>query len=201
MKNKKLNLLAIAASPRRNGNSETLLDRAVVGVREKGLSVKKIILSELDIKPCIAGCGACYRLGECVIEDDMQALYRDLLTLDVLLVSAPIYFQGLPAQLKCAIDRCQALWARKFILKKGLIDKRLKARRRGGAILVCASRNVKNTFTGAIITLKAWYNTLDIHYKKEFLTEGLEAEADALKHKELLRGAMRFGRVLAERRF
>jgi len=191
-----MRILAISSSSRRNGNSETLLDRALFGLNKKGAVIKKVILTELNISPCVAGCQACYKIGECIIEDDMQDIYKDLLACDMLITASPIYFQGLPGQLKCAIDRCQALWARKFVLKKELVDKKSKAKRRGAAILVCASRRVKNTFTGAVITLKAWYNTLDIKYKKEFSAEGLEQESAALKDKKLLRQAVEFGKRL-----
>ncbi|MBI4335575.1 MAG: flavodoxin family protein [Candidatus Omnitrophica bacterium] len=191
-----MKILAIAASSRRNGNSETLLDRALFGMTRKGVTIKKMILTELAISPCTAGCRACYKLGECVVKDDMQALYKDLLACDVLLVASPIYFQGLPCRLKCAIDRCQALWARKFVLKKPLIAKSKIGKRRGAAILVSASRKVKSTFTGAAVTLRAWYNTLDIDYKNEFLAEGLEEEAAALKDKRLLKKAVGFGKKL-----
>lgn len=191
-----MRILAISSSSRRNGNSETLLDRALFGLKKKGTVIKKVILTELNISPCVAGCQACYKIGECIIKDDMQDIYKDLLACDMLITASPIYFQGLPGQLKCAIDRCQALWARKFVLKKELVDKKSKAKRQGTAILVCASRGVKNTFTGAVITLKAWYNTLDIKYKKEFLAEGLEQESAALKDKKLLKRAVEFGKKL-----
>ena len=155
---------------------------------------------------------ACAKTGECIIRDDMQAIYEDLLSADILLVANPIYFQGLPCQLKCVIDRCQALWARKYILKRRTPSPlwgegprlRREARRgegkkgrRGAAILVCASSGAKNTFTGAIITLKAWFKTLDIDYKKEFLAEGLEEETAALKDKKLLTNAIKFGNSLS----
>lgn len=187
-----MKILAIAASPRRNGNSETLLDMATSGIKKKKRAVvKKVVLANLDILPC-TGCTACLKTGECIIKDDMQVLYDDLLSADVLLIASPIYFKGLPCQLKCAIDRCQALWARKYILGR-VKGKRGKVKGRGAAILVCASSSVKGMFLGAIITLKAWFKTLDITYKKEFLAEGLENKSAALKDKKLLKRAVEFG--------
>ncbi len=188
-----MKILAISSSPRRHGNSETLLDEALSGINKKGIIIKKVILSELNIAPC-NGCEVCFKTGECVIKDDMQALYKDLLSCNILLISSPIYFQGLPCQLKCVIDRCQALWARKYILKKALVTK--KAKRQGSAILVCASAGLKNTFTGAIITLKALFKTLDISYKKEFLAQALEGKNAASEDKALLRIVADFGNKL-----
>ncbi len=187
------NILAIASSPRRHGNSETLLGEVLSAFDKKNFIVKKIVLSDLNILPC-NGCQACFKTGRCIIKDDMQALYKGLLACDILLVASPIYFQGLPCQLKCAIDRCQALWARKYILKKTPLNK--NARRIGGAILVSASAGAANTFKGAIITLKALFKTLDILYKKELLVEGLEEKSDAAKNRVLLKKAYVFGKNL-----
>jgi multimeric flavodoxin WrbA len=198
-----MKVLAIAASPRRNANSETLLDRALAGMKGKNTKIKKIVLAQLHINPC-HGCLACHKTGECVIEDDMQPLYENLLEADILLVASPIYFMGLPCQLKCVIDRCQVLWARKHILKKSQVtshksqvqDKKQKGRRWAAAILVCASSGVKNMFTGSIRTLKAWFKTLDMEPRDPFIAEGLEEEAAALKDKKLLKQAVKFGKDL-----
>lgn len=179
-----MKVLAISSSPRRNGNSETLLDIALSEIKKKDASVKKVILTDLKIAPCNS-CGDCFKTGECSIKDGMQVLYKNLLACDFLLIASPMYFQGLPCQLKCAIDRCQALWAKKYVLKRDLVEKNRKTKRHGAAILVCASSGMKNTFTGAIITLKAWFSVLGIRYKKEFSTEGLE-DKNAVSRDEVL---------------
>lgn len=184
-----MKILTITASYRRGGNSETLLDQAVLGLQ--GNDIKKVVVKDLNISPCI-NCQTCFKTGECAIKDDMQPLYKDLLEYDCLLVASPIHFQALPCKLKCVIDRCQAIWARKYVLKKPVADK--DKNRKGAAILVCASKGAHNTFTGAINTLKAWFNTLEVHYKGEFLQEGLEDKDAAKNDKEALKRAEEFGK-------
>lgn len=191
-----MRILAITSSARRSGNSETLLNRALAGIKGRNIVVKKMILANLRINPC-DGCLACMKTGECIIKDDMQSVYEDLAAADILLVAGPIYFMGLPCRLKCVIDRCQVLWARKHVLQRPKTrDQRLKTKRTkksGGAILVSASSGIKDMFTGSVKTLKAWFNTLDIKYKGELIAEGLEGESDALKKKDLLKKAYKFG--------
>jgi len=53
-------VLGIAGSPRRGGNSETLLDRALDGARETAPDavIEKIVLDEMRIGPC-KNCGYC----------------------------------------------------------------------------------------------------------------------------------------------
>lgn len=188
-----MKVLAISASPRRNANSETLLD-AVLSAFKKGVFVKKIVLADLKIFPC-DGCMACLKIGECVIKDDMRQVYEDLLQCDLLLVASPIYFQALPCQLKCVIDRCNALWARNHLIKK---SKRSKKKRFGAAILVSGSVGARHTFTGPVITLKAWFHTLGVEYKKELRAEGLEEESAVFKNKKFLKKAADFERRFVE---
>jgi multimeric flavodoxin WrbA len=85
------------------------------------VKVRSINPTNLDIKPCKA-CSGCYHDGHCVIEDDMQRLYKKFDRADIILVSTPVYFNGVTAQLKIMIDRCQALWASKYRATEPVID-------------------------------------------------------------------------------
>jgi len=51
-------LLAIYGSPRRRGNTATLLNAAVEGARDAGAGVETVVLRDLKISPCleIYGC-------------------------------------------------------------------------------------------------------------------------------------------------
>ena len=108
-------IIAILGSPRKEGNSDILLNSAIKGAKSNGASVEKIIVRDLQIAPCNS-CGGCWEKGVCVIEDDMQKMYPKLVDADGIIVSSPIYFMGVSAQLKAFIDRCQAFWARKYVL-------------------------------------------------------------------------------------
>jgi len=99
--------LGISASPRK-GNSEFLLKEAMGAARAaspEGTVFDTYSLRGKKMAPCVS-CFRCgERGGECVIEDDFQAL-RDLwLAADVILYSVPVYHMGMPGQLKCFIDR------------------------------------------------------------------------------------------------
>ncbi len=65
-------VLAFAGSPRRNGNSETLLDWVLAAMaQDPDVSVEKIALTEAGINPC-KGCNACQKLNKCVQRDGMD---------------------------------------------------------------------------------------------------------------------------------
>ncbi|MFA5398328.1 MAG: flavodoxin family protein, partial [Methanogenium sp.] len=65
-----VHILAFATSPRRHGNSETLLDALLDAMAAEGdVTVEKYALDEIDIRPC-RGCNACEKLNRCIIKDD-----------------------------------------------------------------------------------------------------------------------------------
>jgi multimeric flavodoxin WrbA len=105
-----MKLLAIAGSPRKKGNSTSLMLQAVEGARERGATVEVLSARDLKVAGCLA-CESCKRSAEavCVQNDDMQAVYAAIRDCDALLLASPVYFYGLTAQLKAIVDRCYAL--------------------------------------------------------------------------------------------
>lgn len=97
-------VLAIVGSPRRNGNTEILVDEVLRGAREAGAAVEKVILSELDLAPCDA-CKACADTGECIIVDAMYDLFTAMERSQVWVLGTPVYWWGPSAQFKIFIDR------------------------------------------------------------------------------------------------
>ena len=98
-------VLAIVSSPRKNGNSELLVDEFIKGAQESGQKVEKICLREKKISPCLA-CESCLRNGgTCVQKDDMAEVLQKLITADVIVLSSPVYYYSVCAQLKTMIDR------------------------------------------------------------------------------------------------
>lgn len=98
-------VLAIVSSPRKGGNSELLVDEFVKGAKEAGNTVEKVCLREKKIAPCLA-CEACLRNGgTCVQKDDMAEVLAKLIDADVIVLSTPVYYYSVCAQMKAMIDR------------------------------------------------------------------------------------------------
>ena len=114
---KEMMVLGIAGSPRRGGKPELLLDEVLKGAARRGARIKKVVLKDLKIAPCDHS-DACLKTGKCNIEDDMQMVYQDLEEADRIILASPIQFMTVTAEMKAMIDRCQALWARKYVLKQ-----------------------------------------------------------------------------------
>ncbi|RJR20809.1 MAG: flavodoxin family protein [Desulfobacteraceae bacterium] len=114
-------LVGISASPRRGGNSEQLLEAFLNGAAREGWQTEMIPLNSLNFRSCQA-CDRCATTGKCVINDDMQLLYKKVASCQGLVMATPIYFGTLSAQLKMFMDRFQCWWHAKYSLKKPFIS-------------------------------------------------------------------------------
>jgi len=164
-----MKVLGIMGSPRRQSNTEILLDKALEGAREAGAEVEKVLASKLKISPCLE-IYACRKDGDCAIKDDMQLLYKKLLEADHIIFASPIFFYGVTSQAKALVDRCQALWVRKHVLDMGKEDKRV---RRGVFISVGATRGTK-LFDGAVLTVKYFFDAIGVKYSGDLLVRGVD---------------------------
>lgn len=103
-------ILILSGSPRKGGNSDILCDEFMRGAAEAGHEVEKLRVSEKKI----GYCSACYYCrdhgGVCVKKDDMAELLQKMIGADVIVLSSPVYFYSIDAQLKAVIDRTVARW-------------------------------------------------------------------------------------------
>lgn len=188
-----MRLLGIGGSPRRGGNTDLLLAEVLRGA-SRGAEVKTIILSDLNIAPC-QHCDDCLKTGDCTTRDDMQLVYRELEAADRLVLASPLYFMGVTAQLKAMIDRCQALWARKYKLNKPPLG---DGRERRGLFISVGGRSKANQFRPALATVKSLFRTLDITYAGELVFPGIDEKGAITKHPDALKQAYLAGQRLVE---
>jgi len=189
-----LRVLGIAGSPRRGGNTDLLLAEAMKGAASRGAEVKTIILNDLKIAPC-QHCDACLEAGRCKVGDDMQMVYRELEAADRIVLASPIHFMGVTAQMKAMIDRCQALWARKYVLKLPPLG---NGRERKGLFISVGGRKIANVFDGALVTIKSLFTVLDVTYAGALLFRNMDEKGAIAKHPDALRQAFLAGQKLAE---
>jgi multimeric flavodoxin WrbA len=164
------------------------------GAQSRGAEVKTIVLNDLEVTPC-QHCDACLEAGKCRIDDDMQMVYGELEKADRIVLASPVHFMGLTAQAKAMIDRCQALWARKYVLKKPPLGDR---RQRKGLFISVGGMKLASLFDSALITVKALFKVLDITYAGELLFAGIDEKGAIKKHPEALKQAFAAGQRLVE---
>ncbi len=187
-----MKVLGIAGSPRRGGNTDLLLAEVMKGAASRGAEVKTIVLNDLKVAPC-QHCDACLETGRCKVEDDMQMVYRELEDADRIVLASPIQFMGVTAQMKAMIDRCQALWARKYVLKLPPLGNR---RDRKGLFISVGGRKIANLFEPALVMIKTVFRILDVTYAGELLFPGMDEKGAIAKHPDALSQAFLAGQEL-----
>ncbi|MBU2609204.1 MAG: flavodoxin family protein [Chloroflexi bacterium] len=186
-------VLGIAGSPRRGGNTDILLDEVLEGAASRGARVKKVILAGLKIASCDHS-DACLKTGKCYIKDDMQSIYQDLEEADVIVLASPIQFMTVTAELKTMIDRCQAFWARKYVLNQPPLGEK----ERKGLFIAVGGTKFAKLFEPAQATIKALFNTLNVTPAGELLFRGVDEKGAIRQHPEALKQAFEAGQKLVE---
>lgn len=187
-----INVLAFAGSPRRNGNSETLLDWVLAAMGEEpDVSIEKIALTEANIHMCM-GCNACEKLNKCIQRDGMDAVHDKIIEADCIVLSSPIFCMGLAAQAKALVDRAQVFRSRKYVLKLPIVLPERRGKRLG-VFLATAGQDWSYVFDAAIPSVKCFFHVIevkdaDISYlminnvdEKGAIEKHLTAKADAEK--------------------
>ena len=123
-----MKILGISCSPRKDGNTVTMLDRALKAAQGDGAEVELYSVSDKNLQPCDR-CWGCRDTGKCHIQDDMQELQDRMVAADGIIFGTPIYFYGMTAQAKTVMDRTITLNQ----------PERSLANKVGGVVAVCGS--------------------------------------------------------------
>ncbi len=185
-----LRVLGVSTSPRVKGNSDLLLHEALIGASAAGAVVEYRSLRALDIGGCQV-CNYCWEHGTCRIEDDFQRIFPKLLEVDRLIFATPIFFMSVCGQGKLLIDRCQCLWARKYVLKQPASPDATWHRR----AMVIAVGGTKGTkmFDCVRLIMKYWLNALDMDYALNLFVNQVDTRGAIVKHPSAMKEAFRLG--------
>lgn len=152
-------VLILTGSPRVGGNTDTLVSSFVSGLESKKITWERVNVAQKDISPCTS-CDGCNETGECVIDDDMQELYKKIDNSKAVVLASPIFFGNVSAQMKTFIDRLQKYWFVNFG-NKHLVSKKIRKKRIGFFICVGGMKN-KKYCEGAKITVDVAFLNLNI---------------------------------------
>ena len=104
-----MNVIAINGSPRKTGNTATLLEYATKGSRSKNAIAEIIHLYDLQYKGCISCFGCKLKdnagIGVCVANDELSPILEKVMNCDVLLLGSPIYYSDVTGMMRCFMER------------------------------------------------------------------------------------------------
>ena len=173
-------VLILSGSPRKGGNSDKLCDEFARGASEAGNEVEKIRVVEKKIAPC-TGCYYCKdHNGKCALNDDMGEILQKIIDCDVLVLSSPVYFYSVCAQLKAVIDRTVARWTE--IANKELY------------YIATAAEEDKDTLDTTLACFHGFARCIDGYEEKGTLYgKGVYEKGDVLNRPELMLIAYEMG--------
>jgi multimeric flavodoxin WrbA len=172
-------VLGISSSPRQKGFTTLLLNESLAGAISAGAKTDKIILNDLNIRPC-RECWQCADNSSCPQTDDMKIVYDKVGKADAIIIASPVYFTTVPAQLKLMIDRFNSVWSPRHRNKKIRPPAMVKT----GAFICVAGENKAEYFRNSRSVVKAFFGTAGIKYSKELFvggTDKLTANSTAIK--------------------
>jgi len=189
-----MKIMAIYGSPRREGNTSLLLKQAVAGARQAGAEVEEVVLRDLRMSPCLELYG-CKKDGRCIIRDDFQRLYDQLLACQALMLASPIFFYTVSAHTKILMDRCQSLWVKKYWIDQVPFGQ--GEIKRKGLFISAGATGGKRLFDGTLLSIRYFFDVLDMELWHALLYRRLDFEGDVLRHPEYLDEAFQAGEALA----
>jgi multimeric flavodoxin WrbA len=188
-------IVAIYGSPRRRGNTATLLKQAVAGARDAGAQVEEVVLRDLKLSACLE-IYSCRQDGECRIRDDFQKVRDRVLASAGLMLASPIFYYAVSAHTKILMDRFHSVW-----VKKHWVDadrKPASTVRRKGLFISAGATRGKRLFDGALLSMRYFFDTIDTDLWRALLYRGLEHEGEVQEHPDYLNETYQAGRNLVE---
>lgn len=107
----------------------------------------------------------------------MRPLYEAIETTNLIILISPLYFFSVSSRMKIFIDRCQALWAKRFVLKEPVWQG--EGIRKGGIALVGSTEN-ESLLSGVDILAKYFFKSIEAEPYASLYIGGCETH-DALK--------------------
>ena len=141
-----MHLLAIVGSPRKDKATDTLVEKAINGVKTVNPEciVKKIILADYNIKFC-RDCLTCWKdtesepFAKCIIRDDMDTIFDEIVKADRLIIGTPVHMGYVTGIMMTFLERICWTFARpeiNYLSVKGCPAPRSKVNRKAVIIAV-----------------------------------------------------------------
>jgi multimeric flavodoxin WrbA len=152
--------VAINGSPRKGGNTETLLREVLKPLDAAGWKTTFIQVGGAKIKGCIA-CFKCFENKDlrCAVKNDiLNDCLVEMLDADAIIMGSPTYFTDVTAELKALIDRSGLVSIANGTAFAGKIGAAVVAVRRGGGTHVYDSINHMFLMSGMIVPGSSYWN-------------------------------------------
>jgi multimeric flavodoxin WrbA len=149
-----------------------------------------VVLRDYKISPCLEIYN-CIKTGECAIRDDFPKVLEKLEASDGIMLASPIFFYTVSAHTKIFMDRCQALWVRKYWIDKQEFGKTPETRK--GLFISVGATEGRKLFDGALLTVKYFFDVLDTGLWRTVLCRGVDRRGEIDNRQDYLQQAYAAG--------
>lgn len=156
-----MKVLSVNGSPRKGGNTASMLDRVCKPLADAGAEIDEVFLHELDFGPCIA-CNVCMKMKDnhChgYKDDDCNDVIDRVIASDMILLGSPVYFGSVTGQMKAFMDRVGFVNRvnDQFLPRK--IGAAVTPARRAGELLTFAELNMWFLINGMVVPGSTYWN-------------------------------------------
>ena len=149
-----MKVLMINGSPREQGNTALALAEMRKVFEENGIEAEVFNIGREPVTGC-RSCGACVKLGKCVIDDAVNVLAEKLAEADGLVVGSPVYYASANGTLISLLDRLFYSCRADLTMKVGAS---VVAARRGGCSAAFDELNKYFTIKGMPVASSEYWN-------------------------------------------
>lgn len=188
---KKMKVVGFVGSPRKKGNTSTLVNEVLRGAQENGAESKIYYLNEMNIKGC-QGCRGCKKPeAVCLVKDDMAPLYDEIRNADAVVIGSPVYMCQMTGQTKLFVDRLYAFMNPDFSHRLGNGRKTVMVYTQG--------QPDPGIFHPSFETNRRLLNILGFKVHDTIIAAGTAKPDDVLKNNEAMEKAYNLGKIISSR--
>jgi multimeric flavodoxin WrbA len=189
-------IIGVGASPRKNGNSDVLLNAVFKGVKSENIPANKIQLRDYRYSGCI-GCERCRKDKICTgLNDGMTLLYPALIAAQGLVAVSPTHNYNVTAWMKAFIDRLYCFYDFGDNRPRGWASRLAGHGRKAAVVAVCEQVSKKDMgFT--LEAMRLPLEALGYDIVGELAVFGIFDRGRVKEHENELDKAVKLGEKLA----
>jgi multimeric flavodoxin WrbA len=190
-------IFGVSGSPRRDGNSNTLLSSFISGAAESLINSNTVRLIDYQYQSCL-GCENCRRDKICTgLKDGMSLLYPKILESKGLVLVSPTHNYNITAWMKAFIDRLYCFYNFDFN-NRSIWSSQLAGQGRKAVIAAVCEQNDKDDMGFTMEAMRRPLQALGYDVVGELPVYGVFGRGRVKKQDEVLNRAIELGKELAE---
>jgi multimeric flavodoxin WrbA len=190
-------VFAVSGSPRRNGNSDILLQKIAAGVKQQGTPVRSLNLTQVQFQGCI-GCEKCRKTKICTgLIDGMSTLYPDIIAAKGLVLVSPTHNYNITSWMKAFIDRLYCFYNFTENCRHNWSSQLADQGRKAVIVAICEQEN-KEDMGFTLEAMRAPLVALGYEIVEELAVFNIFAKGGVRENSEVTAQAAELGQKLAQ---